>query len=268
MWSKNKITFYKSLNVRFWLVSLIIILCASIGPAQDYDVGWGEAPTTHYSSTAYRRMSMRIEKFRLLILPPCREAVFSACADWSVSLISRGGFEPLDIRMIDDSTAEIKLQLTSDLKYEHLEANYRFPHNFELQVIFDADTVNYHLNYDTLTDSMTIREDAWNAKVKYISLEPTLKIPDDVGWIIFKGNDTKRLREFRKEISSMAELTVVRAGYYKCLPANVEKARLSGFSVNKIHDSYIQFFRIKDHDDNVIHEIMDKYPDKIAFQIE
>lgn len=256
-----------TISFQHWIVALAILLDAAIGLAQGFDVDKGTPPPTQSGPMVYQRNSPLFEKYRLLIMPPCRDAVFNECSDWAINLLSYGGFVPVNIRMIEDTLFEIKLQSTSDMAINKLESNFRFPHHFELHVIFDADTVRYHVNFDVMNDSLTIQEDIRNAKVDFICLQPARKIPEDIGWIIFSNKDVKTLRKFRNEISRTAELINLDEGYYMCLPFAIKKARLSSFSVNKINNSYIQFFRVKEHDGNIIRDIFEKYPTQIANQI-
>mgnify|MGYP006967013355 FL=1 len=246
---------------------LAILLEAAIGFAQGFDVDKGTPPPTRTSPMVYRLNSPLFEKYRFLIMPPCRDAVFKECADWAVNLLSYGGFVPVNIRMIEDTLFEIKLQSTIFFRIDNLESSYRLPYNFRLWVVFDADTARYYVNFDTLTDILTIEEDRRNTSADFINLVPIRKIPENVGWIIFSDRDTKLLRNFRDEISTVAELITLEEGYYMCLPFDIIKARLSSFSVNKINNFYIQFFRCKEHDRRNIRKIIEKYPTRIADRV-
>jgi len=252
--------------VRHWLILLMVLSGTSTGLAQGFDVDRGEPPPTHSSPTVYRLNSPLFEKYRLLVMPPCRDAVFNECSDWAINLLSHGGFVPVNIRMIENTLFEIKLQSTIFFRMDNLESSYRLPYNFKLWVVFDADTARYYVNFDTLTDVLTIEEDCRNTSADFINLVPIRKIPENVGWIIFSDRDTKLLRNFRDEISTVAELITLEEGYYMCLPFGIIKARLSSFSVNKINNFYIQFFRVKEHDADLIRNIIDKFPDNIAFR--
>lgn len=84
--------------VRHWLILLMVLSGTSTGLAQGFDVDRGEPPPTHSSPTVYRLNSPLFEKYRLLVMPPCRDAVFNECSDWAINLLSHGGFVPVNIR--------------------------------------------------------------------------------------------------------------------------------------------------------------------------
>ena len=217
----------------------VIILFELTLFAQGFDVDNGNPPPTQISPTVTQmNPPLFQQKYGLIIYPPCHKTVFKSLSGLNVSLISYGDFKPISITATDDTTFEMKLQSTSWPQLNNIENNFRLPYDFTLRVLFDSDSAVYHVNFDTLNDSLTIKEDPNNIKVKFIILESVLRIPEDISWIIFKDKDIGNLRQIRNDLNSMTELITMDEGFYACLPSFVKNTRLSGLSVNQINNKY------------------------------
>lgn len=254
--------------VRNLIIISAILFFAPALYGQGYDVEDTIPPATHTIRTPMLLNSPIFQdKYGLLIMPPCQATAIMGFSGLTVNLISHGDFKPLSIVAIDDSTFEVKLQSTSWIQTDNLQNRFRLPLNFTLKVLFDCDSAMYHVNYDTLNDSLTIIEDERNKNVKFIILETVSRIPEGISWVIFHTKDIRKIREFRNDISPLAELITLDEGYYSCLPSLIKRNRLSRFSINQINNRFIQFFRIKDADRDEITNVINGCPYLMVRQI-
>jgi len=250
-----------------FLILLTFISCCSISAfTQGYDVDNNTPPQIH-SSTIFQADYPLVEKWGLLIMPPCCNSIINNTADISISMISKGGFEPLSIQMTEDSTVEIMLQSTCFVRRRTLDNGFRLPYEFSLRVIFDTDTAEYKIAYDSLKDSISIEEKGHNGDIDFLYLETILNIPEEMSWIIFNRSEFKALRKFREAITNLAQPLILDDGYYRCMPYKITKARFSDFSVNKISDSFIQFFKIRGNCREEINNLISTIPEVIAYQL-